>query len=191
MNLNQIAGNAVQAIRPSVPGVVRVSTGYATGDDFSRTPTYRDVAGVPMWVDALTYKDLMQVDGLNLNGTRRAIYINGSVDGLVRPENKGGDLIFLPTAAFAGSIAADVLTVTSVVNGAINVGDLLSGGTVAADTHVTEILTGLGGVGTYRVDVAQAVDAANLASSQTWLVALVLEQWGEWCKVAATLQNVS
>lgn len=191
MNLNNIAGGAVQAIRPSVAGVVRVSTGATTNADYSRTPTYRDVAGVPMWVDALSYKDLMQVDGLNLNGTRRAIYINGEVDGLVRPENKGGDLILLPTAAFVGSIAADVLTVTSVVNGAINPGDLLSGAAVAADTHVVEILTGVGGVGTYRVDVAQTLAEEDLASSQTWLVALVLEQWGAWCKVAATLQNVA
>jgi len=191
VNLNSIAGAAVQAIRPSVLGSVRVSTGYTTNDDFSRTPTYRDVAGVPMWVDALTYKDIIQVDGLNLNGTRRAIYINGKVDGLVRPENKGGDLITLPTAVFVGAIAADVLTVTSIARGVLSVGDLVSGDDVADATHVSAVLTGIGGVGTYRLDVAQDLASQDLATGQVWLVAMVLEQWGEWCKVAATLQNGS
>jgi len=98
-----------------------------------------------MWVDALTYKDIIQVDGLNLNGTRRAIYINGKVDGLVRPENKGGDLITLPTAVFVGAIAADVLTVTSIARGVLSVGDLVSGDDVADATHVSAVLTGIGG----------------------------------------------
>jgi len=47
-------------------------------------------------VQSLTYTDLTQIDGLNIQGVRRAIYINGEVDGLVRSENKGGDIITTP-----------------------------------------------------------------------------------------------
>lgn len=47
-------------------------------------------------VQPLTYRDIQQVDGLNLQGTRRAIYLNGFIDGLIRSSNKGGDLVTLP-----------------------------------------------------------------------------------------------
>lgn len=44
-------------------------------------------------VQALGYKDLQQVDGLNLNGTRRKIYLFGVSSGVVRSLQKGGDLL--------------------------------------------------------------------------------------------------
>jgi ABC-type oligopeptide transport system substrate-binding subunit len=47
-------------------------------------------------VQPMTFRDIQQVDSLNLQGTRRSIYLNGSIDGLVRPDRKGGDLVLLP-----------------------------------------------------------------------------------------------
>lgn len=47
-------------------------------------------------VQAMQYKDLMQVDSLNLNGTRRKIYLYGASNGVVRTSLKGGDLITDP-----------------------------------------------------------------------------------------------
>jgi hypothetical protein len=77
---------------------------------------------VPAQIQSLTFRDLQQIDGLNLQGNRNGIYFYGQIDGIVRPDNKGGDLITFPD----GSI---------------------------------------------------------------WLVAMVLEDWPDWCKVAATRQN--
>lgn len=77
---------------------------------------------VPAQIQSLTFRDLQQIDGLNLQGNRNGIYFYGQIDGIVRPDNKGGDLITFPD----GSI---------------------------------------------------------------WLVAIVLEDWPDWCKVAATRQN--
>lgn len=48
-------------------------------------------------VQPLTWRDIQQIDGLNLEGTRRKIYLFGAVDGLVRPKRKGGDLITIAT----------------------------------------------------------------------------------------------
>ena len=79
---------------------------------------------VPAQIQSLTFRDLTQIDGLNLQGDRFGIYFYGEIDGIVRPDNKGGDLVTFP-------------------NGKI------------------------------------------------YLVAIVLEQWPDWCKVAATLQNGS
>jgi hypothetical protein len=198
MNLHGIVKSAIGVVNPMVPAAVRVSTGNVQNPDGTRTPVYATpgqfvggisgttltvsaqasgtlmigqlltdeigliapgttitrflsgpagVAGgigtysvsegqnvVPevmatsltlnAQVQALTFRDIAQLEGLNLQGTRRAIYLDGAIEGLVRPQNKGGDLITLPD------------------------------GTV-------------------------------------WLVAMVLEHWLDWCKVAATLQNNS
>jgi hypothetical protein len=193
MDLNAVASGYVAAVNPMVPGIIRVSTGqYVTAANGARTPLYATPAAItasiagqvltvtavsagvvrvgqtlsgsgvapgtrifslgsgsggigtynvdiaqtvasetmglemiaPMQVQALTGRDLQQIDGLNLQGTRRAIYIEGDIEGIVRPTQQGGDLITTPD----GSI---------------------------------------------------------------WLVAMVLETWPNWCKVAVTLQNGS
>ena len=125
MDLHGLVSGVIGAVNPLVPLSIQVSTGpSATAPDGKRSPTYADAVVVLGQVQALTFRDIQQIDGLNLQGTRRAIYISGNIDGLVRPTNKGGDLITLPD------------------------------GTV-------------------------------------YLVAMVLETWPEWCKVAVTLQNVA
>lgn len=126
MNLHGIAAGTIAAINPLVPLTVQVSVGSTqspTGDG-TRVPAYAAPVVVFGQVQPMTWRDIEMTDGLNLNGTRRSIYLNGAIDGLVRVSNKGGDLI---------------------------------------------------------------TDAAG----NVWLVALVLEQWPDWCKVAVTLQDGS
>jgi len=122
MNLHGIARGAISAVNPFVRAQVQVSTGYTTAPGAKRTPQYAPGVMVRVQVQALTFRDIQQIDGLNLQGTRRAIYIDGNIDGLVRPLNKGGDLI-------------------------------------------------------------------TLDDGSVWLVAMVLEAWPDWCKVAVTLQD--
>ena len=47
-------------------------------------------------MQALQYKDLMQLAALNINGEKRALYVNGEVEGVLRPNNQGGDLFTMP-----------------------------------------------------------------------------------------------
>jgi hypothetical protein len=122
MNLHAIASGAAAAVNPRVPLQLRVSTGSTVGADFKPVPTYAPAVTVMGQVQPMTWRDLQMTDGLNLQGTRRAIYLDGNFDGVVRASAKGGDLITDP----AGNV---------------------------------------------------------------WLVAMVLETWPTWCKVAATLQN--
>ena len=124
MDLHGTVSGAIQAVNPFVPGTIQSSTGYTANDDGSRTPTY-STAVVSCQVQAMSFKDLQQVDGLNLNGTRRSIYVKGAQNGVVRVSSKGGDLITLTDGPNAG----------------------------------------------------------------VYLVAMVLEQWPDWVKVAVTLQN--
>lgn len=48
-------------------------------------------------VQPLTWRDLQQLDGLVLQGTRRKMYLYGRTDGAVRPLAKGGDLVTVAT----------------------------------------------------------------------------------------------
>jgi hypothetical protein len=122
MNLHGLASGFVSSVNPLVEMRVRISDGYATNPDRSRTPQYKPDVVLLGQVQSLTFRDLQQIDGLNLQGIRRAIYFNGRIDGLVRSQKKGGDLVVGP-------------------------------------------------------------------DNQVWLVAMVLEYWPDWCKVAVTLQD--
>ena len=96
MNLFNITAGAVGAVNPRIPVCVRTSTGNAVGADGTVTPTYADPVTVLAQVQALSGRDLRQVEALNLQGTLRTFYFNGTVDGIVRVTANGGDLITTP-----------------------------------------------------------------------------------------------
>lgn len=124
MNLHAVVSGAINSVNPFVTGTIQVSTGYSTDAVGRQTPSYTIVTA-PMQVQALGYRDLQQIDGLNLQGVRRKIYINGRLDGVVRWLAKGGDLITLSEGPETG----------------------------------------------------------------VWKIAMVLEQYPDWCSVAVTLQD--
>ena len=95
MNLHSIVSGAVGVINPFQDVTIQVSTGYETNAAGKRTPIYADPVTRSAQVQPMQYNDIIIADGLNIQGLRNAIYINGQVDGLVRGKNKGGDLITL------------------------------------------------------------------------------------------------
>ena len=94
MNLHGIVAPIIGTVNPNVPCSMQVSTGYVTNPDGSRTPNYDTVTGTAQ-VQALTYKDLKQIDGLNQNGAARGIYFYGDIQGVLRAKAKGGDIVTL------------------------------------------------------------------------------------------------
>jgi hypothetical protein len=96
VNLHGIAGPCVAAVNPWVTVSIAASAGYATAPDGKRTPAYADPVSMFAQAQPLTFRDLAQLDGLNLQGERRALYLNGNWNGIVRSEVKGGDLVTLP-----------------------------------------------------------------------------------------------
>lgn len=96
MNLHQIVSGAIGAVNPHITVSIRVSTGYTTAADGVRTGTYDDPVDVVAQIQPLTGRDLRQLEGLNLQGELKAIYIDGEVNGAVRVAIKGGDLVTLP-----------------------------------------------------------------------------------------------
>ena len=72
-------------------------------------------------------------------------------------------------ASFEGSIAGDILTVTTVNSGAVAQGQNLSGGGIVAGTRILREITGGGGnviqAGTYKVNIPQTVAATTITAN--------------------------
>jgi hypothetical protein len=100
LNLHSIVTPAISAINPPVTASVSRSTGYTTNADGSRVPTYSVPFSVQVQAQSLTYTDLMQLNGLNIQGIRRAIYLSGVVEGVVRVAQNGGDILTFPSGTF-------------------------------------------------------------------------------------------
>lgn len=96
MNLHAIVSPAIGTVNSPVFCTVKVSTGYTIGADGRQVPTYSTATNVPVQVQALTYTDLMHMDALNIQGTRRKGYFYGNIEGLDRNAMKGGDLVIMP-----------------------------------------------------------------------------------------------
>jgi microcystin-dependent protein len=70
------------------------------------------------------------------------------------------------SATVTGSIATTTLTVSAVGSGLIQIGDILSGTGVTANTKVISQLTGAtGGIGTYTVDTSQTVSSTTITAT--------------------------
>lgn len=54
-------------------------------------------------VQPITWRDLQQMEGINLGGVRWKLYVNGEIDAIVRPEKKGGDLITIAQGRHQGT----------------------------------------------------------------------------------------
>lgn len=85
------------------PQTVSAEAMSATGPG-TRTPQFQSFTGIPMQFQALSAGELAQIQGLNLQGTKRAVWMNGQAQGVVRPavvaagpDGKGGDLLLAPT----------------------------------------------------------------------------------------------
>ena len=96
MNLHGIAAPLIGVVNPFIPVTIKVSTGYTTENDGTRVPSYAFLFDVPAQIQALSFGDLRQLDGLELNGEKRKIYLNGQFDSVNRPRATGGDLITFP-----------------------------------------------------------------------------------------------
>jgi hypothetical protein len=98
VNLHAIAGPAIRGVNPDIRATLRRATGYTTAADGSRTPTYSDIP-VTVQMQALSFQDIQMLDGLQINGERRAVYMSGMLDSLDRGRGTGGDLLIFPSGS--------------------------------------------------------------------------------------------
>lgn len=72
---------------------IQVSAGNVTQADGTQVPVYRRAVRRLGQIQPMSNRDLRQMEGVNLQGSPQSLYIQGNVDGLVRVEGKGGDLV--------------------------------------------------------------------------------------------------
>lgn len=74
-----------------------VSTGTTTGASGKRTPTYATPVEIPRaQVQPVAGDALAHVNAMQMQGVHRTVYAYGDIEGIVRPELKGGDLLYFP-----------------------------------------------------------------------------------------------
>lgn len=95
MNVRQLANSAITAVNPNIVVSVLKSTGYTVDANRRQVPSYAAAVTGPAQLQALSGSDLKQLEGLNIQGVMRAIYLRGVLAGVIRPSNTGGDLILI------------------------------------------------------------------------------------------------
>lgn len=93
MDLRGLANGVTTSVNPNETVTVLRSTGYTIGAGAKQVPSYAAPVTGPGQVQALDADDIKQLDGLNIQGTIRAIYLRGTLAGVVRPDGTGGDLV--------------------------------------------------------------------------------------------------
>ena len=108
MNLHQMASGAIGIVNPFIRVEILRSTGYATARDGSRTPNF-DRLGGPAQVQDLSTDDLrlLAEAGINIQGIRKNVYLNGSWAGIVRAEQQGGDIFTFNGAQWLVTMVAE------------------------------------------------------------------------------------
>lgn len=102
MNMHSLVSGPISVVNPQIVGQLKSSIGLTTGPSGRRTPGYDAPVSVYLQVQPLSAGDIQKLDGLNLQGTMRKIFMYGRVDGLVRPRVKSGDLFTIAAGVNEG-----------------------------------------------------------------------------------------
>ena len=97
MNLHQLVSGVISAVNPLTKLSIQTSNSYTTNPDGTQVPAYNPAVCVFGDVQALDAGENQHLDALNIQGRRMKFYINGNIDGLIRPNQQGGDLITIET----------------------------------------------------------------------------------------------
>jgi|SRR3954469_3195275 hypothetical protein len=95
MNLHTMAAPLIRMVNANRNAALRVSTGYTTGADGTRVPSYARAVGVSVQVQNVGSQDLKLLDGMKLQQQVSTFYLSGEWEGVIRGDRQGGDLIDL------------------------------------------------------------------------------------------------
>lgn len=76
-------------------------------------------------------------------------------------------------AIFNGQTATTVLTVNSITSGVFNIGDIILGTSLPANTKITSFGSGTGGTGTYNLSTTPGTIAAEAMTTQSQIIAQI------------------
>lgn len=118
MDLRGMANAASNTVNPNIIVTVKVSSGYTSDPNtYKQVPQYADPVTGPAQLQALDGSDLKQIDGMNMSGVLRAIYLRGVLAGVIRPDSKGGDLIAIAAQPGVPALYVGTWLVVKVLEG--------------------------------------------------------------------------
>lgn len=97
MNLHGIVRSAINTVNPDILATLKQSNGYDTAPDGTQIPKYTVTTGM-VQVQSLTSGEIIRLNNLGLQGVMRAVYVYGNINGIIRVDQKGGDLLEFPEA---------------------------------------------------------------------------------------------
>jgi hypothetical protein len=112
LNLHAAVRPAITAINADIPAVILRSGGYVTNASGKMVPRYLQAQNVTIQVQPMSSGDIERANFLNLQGVLRVVYGYGSTEGIIRPSQKGGDLLQFPI--YPGEAIGTWLTSTPV-----------------------------------------------------------------------------
>lgn len=86
INVRGVANAAIQAINPNIPVTVKLPNGYTVDPATRRQVPAYITQSTQGQLQALDGDDLGQINGLNIQGTIRAMYLYDSIAGVIRPD---------------------------------------------------------------------------------------------------------
>lgn len=98
MNLHGIVRGVIPSVNPDTLMIWQQSIAPTVTGAFKPVAAYAADQPVRGNVQALTGKDLKHAALQNIQGVLRGVYLFGNVQGVVRPDAKGGDLLVFPQA---------------------------------------------------------------------------------------------
>lgn len=95
MNLHGIVRGAISAVNPDITMTMLRSNGYTTDSAGARTPVFVTLTGKGQ-VQAASGGTIQRMSNLGIQGVLRAVYLYGNWCGIVRADQKGGDVLQFP-----------------------------------------------------------------------------------------------
>jgi hypothetical protein len=109
MDIRSLANSISNTVNGNLIVSVRRSTGSTIGAGAKQIPTYAAAVTGPAQVQALDSVELKQLDGMNIQGVVKGIYLRGALAGVVRPNQQGGDLIDIASPAPAPFVGTSLI----------------------------------------------------------------------------------
>lgn len=94
INVRAAANAAIQVVNPNITATFYRSTGFTVDATRKQVPSYAAATNVQIQAQAVSARDLKHLDGLNIEGVLRSVHMWGNTQGVVRPSQQGGDLLY-------------------------------------------------------------------------------------------------
>ena len=78
MNLHKIANSAIRRVNPNIQAVLKKYAGETIGHGRKPAPSYLPDQNVTIQLQPISRGDMQHVDGLNIQGLAKVIYVNGN-----------------------------------------------------------------------------------------------------------------